>query len=159
MTARPSYPMLAALGRELAQAVIGKRTSAETLAIKLLERTEKLAPDDWAEGRLGPSDGEQDTSAAAARQHRKALRGLCWTVLMGFRVREETWPGMGLTNSELIDLFPDENQTSVQPRTSDLARAGLIVDSGERRRNARGHLEIVWKLTEAGRTAQPATEE
>lgn len=41
---------------------------------------------------------------------------------------------------------------SVQPRTSELSRKGLIVDSGLRRRNATGKRAIVWSLPEFRRT-------
>jgi hypothetical protein len=33
---------------------------------------------------------------------------------------------------------------SIQPRTTELCRKGLIRDSGQRRRNATGKLAIVW---------------
>ena len=41
---------------------------------------------------------------------------------------------------------------SVQPRTSELNRKGLIVDSGLRRPNATGKRAIVWSLPEFRRT-------
>jgi hypothetical protein len=41
---------------------------------------------------------------------------------------------------------------SVQPRTSELSRKGLIIDSGLRRRNGTGKRAIVWSLPEFRRT-------
>lgn len=49
----------------------------------------------------------------------------------------------GLTSDELMAIMGME-RWSVQPRTSELKRKGLIRDSGLRRRNASGKHAIVW---------------
>lgn len=49
----------------------------------------------------------------------------------------------GLTADELAERL-DMNRWSIQPRTSELKRKGLICDSGKRRRNATGKMAIVW---------------
>ncbi len=49
----------------------------------------------------------------------------------------------GLTADELAAKLEME-RWSIQPRTSELYRKGLIRDSGQRRRNRTGKLAIVW---------------
>ena len=49
----------------------------------------------------------------------------------------------GLTADELAARLVME-RWSIQPRTSELKRKGLIQDSGQRRPNATGKLAIVW---------------
>ena len=49
----------------------------------------------------------------------------------------------GLTAEELSARLGLE-RTTMQPRTSELSRKGLIRDSGRRRRNASGKAAIVW---------------
>ena len=49
----------------------------------------------------------------------------------------------GLTADELAARL-DMDRWSIQPRTSELKRKGLILDSGQRRPNATGKLAIVW---------------
>ena len=49
----------------------------------------------------------------------------------------------GLTADELAARL-DMDRWSIQPRTSELKRKGLIRDSGQRRSNATGKLAIVW---------------
>lgn len=49
----------------------------------------------------------------------------------------------GLTADELADAL-DCDRYSIQPRTSELRRKGMIADSGKRRRNASSKLAIVW---------------
>ena len=49
----------------------------------------------------------------------------------------------GLTADELAARL-DMDRWSIQPRTSELRRKGLIRDSGQRRPNASGKLAIVW---------------
>ncbi|MEG3124420.1 hypothetical protein [Sphingomonas sp. GB1N7] len=52
----------------------------------------------------------------------------------------------GRTTDEVAG-FLGLNRTSVQPRTSELRRKGLIRDSGLRRPNASGVRAIVWSAT------------
>ncbi|GAA3901076.1 hypothetical protein GCM10022276_19840 [Sphingomonas limnosediminicola] len=49
----------------------------------------------------------------------------------------------GLTADELAARL-DMDRWSIQPRTSELRRKGLIRDSGQRRYNATGKSAIVW---------------
>lgn len=49
----------------------------------------------------------------------------------------------GLTADELAELL-ELDRYSIQPRTSELRRKGLIIDSGKRRRNSSGKSAIVW---------------
>ncbi len=49
----------------------------------------------------------------------------------------------GFTADELAAWLELERWT-IQPRTSELSRKGLIRDSGRRRPNATGKLAIVW---------------
>lgn len=50
---------------------------------------------------------------------------------------------LGLTADELAARL-DMERWSIQPRTSELRRKGLIQDSGKRRANCTGKLAIVW---------------
>lgn len=50
---------------------------------------------------------------------------------------------LGLTADELAGAL-DLDRASVQPRTSELRRKGVIADSGQRRRNRSGKMAIVW---------------
>lgn len=49
----------------------------------------------------------------------------------------------GLTADELAATL-GMDRWSIQPRTSELKRKGLIRDSGQRRKNASGKMAIVW---------------
>lgn len=85
-----------------------------------------------------------ETSAAAAdalasklgRLQRMAQSAICEAGLHG------------LTADELAERL-DMNRWSIQPRTSELKRKGLIRDSGKRRPNATGKMAIVWVSTNA----------
>ena len=49
----------------------------------------------------------------------------------------------GLTADELAERL-ELDRWSIQPRTTELCRKGLIRDSGLRRRNVTGKMAIVW---------------
>lgn len=51
--------------------------------------------------------------------------------------------GRGLTADELAARL-DMDRWSIQPRTTELKRKGLVRDSGHRRPNATGKMAIVW---------------
>ena len=59
----------------------------------------------------------------------------------------------GLTAEELATRLSME-RTTVQPRTTELRRRGLIDDSGQRRRNRNGKSAIVWTAVISGETAR-----
>ena len=56
-------------------------------------------------------------------------------------IREAGW--LGLTADELAAQL-ELDRWSIQPRTSELKRKGLIRDSGQRRPNVTGKRAIVW---------------
>lgn len=58
----------------------------------------------------------------------------------------------GLTADELAEAL-DLDRYSIQPRTSELSRKGLIVDSGLRRFNVSRKRAIVWTLPRFKRDA------
>lgn len=80
-----------------------------------------------------------ETSVAAADALAPKLGRLQAMALAAYRA---VYP-QGLTADELaVRLVLD--RYSIQPRTSELRRKGLIRDSGQRRRNATGKAAIVW---------------
>ena len=86
-----------------------------------------------------PGHRDVDTSMAAADALAPKLGRL--QRLAQAAIREAG--ARGLTADELaVRLHMD--RWSIQPRTSELRRKGLIRDSGRRRRNATGKLAIVW---------------
>ena len=56
-------------------------------------------------------------------------------------IKEAGW--LGHTADELAERL-EMDRYSIQPRTSELRRKGLIRDSGQRRPNSSGKLSIVW---------------
>lgn len=58
----------------------------------------------------------------------------------------------GLTADELAAHL-NLDRWSIQPRTTELKRKGLVVDSGMRRRNCTGKAAIVWVAPEHKRSA------
>lgn len=71
-------------------------------------------------------------------------------------IREEvfkkvvTSKGSGVTNSELIKALNHINPHSVQPRTNDLMRMGLIFRTNSMRTNSHGNNEFIYTATERG---------
>lgn len=84
-----------------------------------------------------------DTSRAAADAIAPKLGRLQRLALKAIRDRAER----GLTADELADVLALDRY-SIQPRTSELRRKSLIVDSGLRRRNSSGKAAIVWVAPE-----------
>lgn len=80
-----------------------------------------------------------ETSVAAALALAPKLGRLQGMALTA--IRDAGW--LGLTADELADRL-ELDRWSIQPRTSELKRKGLIRDSGQRRPNASGKLAIVW---------------
>jgi hypothetical protein len=57
----------------------------------------------------------------------------------------------GAATGEEVAAGLDEWLYSVKPRITELARYGLVQDSGERKLNVRKRREIIWQITEAGK--------
>ncbi|HDZ73679.1 MAG TPA: hypothetical protein ENH55_13120 [Aurantimonas coralicida] len=95
----------------------------------------------WAEThahRVDPS-----TSVAAALHARKFTGGHCGII---YRLLAENRPikGAGLTSLE-IAARTELSYHEVARRIADLKHAGLVIDSGERRRNPNGRQAAVWR--------------
>lgn len=86
-----------------------------------------------------PGHRNVDTSVAAADALAPSLGRLQRMALDS--IRDAGW--VGFTADELAACL-DMDRWSIQPRTSELKRKGLIRDSGERRPNITGKLAIVW---------------
>lgn len=86
-----------------------------------------------------PGHRKVATSIAAADALAPALGRLQWLAITAIRQAGSE----GLTADELAARL-GMARGSVQPRTSELRRKGLIRDSGERRRNVTGKRAIVW---------------
>jgi DNA-binding MarR family transcriptional regulator len=86
-----------------------------------------------------PGHRDVETSVAAAEALAPKLGRLQAMALEALRA---VYP-QGHTADELADRL-DLDRYSIQPRTSELRRKGLIRDSGQRRHNATGKAAIVW---------------
>jgi DNA-binding IclR family transcriptional regulator len=86
-----------------------------------------------------PGYRNTDTSIAAAQAVASSAGRLQKVALAALR----DVGGRGLTSQELADRTGIDF-ASIQPRTSELRRKGMIRDSGERRRNRNGKQAIVW---------------
>lgn len=86
-----------------------------------------------------PGHRDVDTSVAAA----DALAPKLGRLQLMAQTAIRTAGARGLTADELAAHL-DMDRWSIQPRTSELKRKGLIADSGKRRPNATGRMAIVW---------------
>lgn len=86
-----------------------------------------------------PGHNDVGTSVAAAAAIKPKLGRLQRRALVSIR---DAGPH-GLTADELAARL-DMARWSIQPRTTELKRKGLIRDSGQRRPNCTGKLAIVW---------------
>ena len=86
-----------------------------------------------------PGHRNVDTSVAAANALAPKLGRL--QLMAETAIRDAGL--FGLTADELAARL-DMDRWSIQPRTSELRRKGLIRDSGRRRPNATGKQAIVW---------------
>src|SRR5690348_11340186 len=89
-----------------------------------------------------PGAKARDTSFAAADAMKARVPTLRQRVLSAY---EE---GRAMTADEAADAV-GASILSVRPRVAELARLGLIRDSGERRKNASEHRAIVWTVKQA----------
>ncbi len=87
----------------------------------------------------GAADGATDTSRRAARSLDVGVSRLQRIALVAIREAG----GRGLTTHELAARVNIHRDT-MQPRTSELRKRGLIRDSGGRRHNFSGKFAIVW---------------
>lgn len=87
-----------------------------------------------------------DTEVAAAVQVAPRVTGLRKQALEALSRQTQ-----GATGEELSEIM-DEWLYSVKPRLTELARFGLIEDSGRRKVNSRKRQEIIWQITDQGRT-------
>lgn len=90
----------------------------------------------------GPGHRRIDTSVEAAAMIAPAAGKLQRMVLDAIADA-----GLSGRTTDEVACFLDLSRTSVQPRTSELRRKGLIRDSGRRRPNASGVRAIVWAAT------------
>lgn len=86
-----------------------------------------------------PGHRNVDTSVAAANALAPKLGRLQKMALEA--ITGASW--LGLTADELAAAL-EMDRWSIQPRTSELRRKGLIRDSGQRRPNSTGKMAIVW---------------
>ncbi|MBK6298140.1 MAG: hypothetical protein IPF48_09355 [Sphingomonadales bacterium] len=86
-----------------------------------------------------PGHRNVDTSIAAADALAPKLGRL--QRMAEDAIRDAGW--LGLTADELAARL-NMDRWSIQPRTSELKRKGLIRDSGQRRPNCTGKKAIVW---------------
>ena len=93
-----------------------------------------------------PAPGRTDTSVDAAASMEPVTARVQRLVLRAIRHSGSA----GLTTNELSAALNME-RTTVQPRTSELRRLGVILDSGKRRPNANGKQAIVWIAREVAR--------
>ena len=86
-----------------------------------------------------PGHRNVETSVAAAEALAPKLGRLQRMALEAIR----SAGAHGLTADELAERL-DLSRWTIQPRTSELRRKGLIRDGGQRRPNSTGKLAIVW---------------
>lgn len=101
----------------------------------------------WA--RTHAHQGEPETAVAAARRARNFAGTHCGLIQVVLRAHPE-----GLTSHEIEVILHARgiahghcglSYHEVARRIADLKRAGLVIDSGERRRNPSGLQAAVWR--------------
>lgn len=95
-----------------------------------------------------------DTELEAGKKIQPKIKGLQFQVLARLRTAgDHGWIG--------TDLAEDMHRLvySVKPRLTELRKAGLIQDSGKRRKNKTGGSEMVFTITELGRETLKQVEE
>ena len=93
----------------------------------------------WAETHA--HRGDPDTSVAAAVHVRLFTASHCTVVYLSLRDHRQ-----GLTSHEIEELTP-LSYHEIARRIADLKHAGLVIDSGTRRRNPSGREAAVWRAT------------
>tara|TARA_R110002012_G_scaffold59213_1_gene154616 strand:- start:3844 stop:4203 length:360 start_codon:yes stop_codon:yes gene_type:complete len=102
---------------------------------------------DWP-GNPGPNvhKNAKDTERLAAEFIAPKVTGLRLKALQSLAAAPS-----GLTGSQVADKM-DAWLYSVKPRLTELQNMGLAADSGARAKNQRGRQEVVWQITDAGRS-------
>jgi hypothetical protein len=109
----------------------------ELQLLLLLEQTPKDTADPPMPTAAAARSRNPDTSWAAARGMNP--KGLATHIVS--LLRRHT---LGLTIDELTDMTGKE-KVSVSPRLAQLARKGLVRDSGRRKLNGKKHEVIIWE--------------
>lgn len=95
-------------------------------------------------GGLAPHQKHSDTSKAAALEllgnRRASLRALVGRYVAGC--------GQSGATDEEIQVELEMNGNTERPRRCELVEAGVLVDSGERRRTRNGRKAVVWIVAE-----------
>ena len=92
-----------------------------------------------------PSNGVPTSNAAAASV--KPITGRQRRMMLGYFQRH----GVDYTDEELMIYLHDViSPNAIRPRRGELVEAGMIRDSGVRRKTQSGRQAIVWIITEKG---------
>lgn len=123
----------------------------EPIRQRFMEPLEKKTPAEQARDReqLKTMARSQDpvTSFYAAQNTLKNVKGHKKIVLDAFIARGDR----GYTHEELGEAVPIRADTA-RKRCRDLVDAGLVEDSGEKRRVSSGNLATIWRVTSLGRS-------
>lgn len=94
----------------------------------------------------GPVARRSDPTTSRAAGARQPISSLLHHDILS--VFERTFAADGLTDDELCSwYFKDRCEGTVKKRRTELAKAGLLVDSGRTRPTRTGTQAIVWKLS------------
>jgi predicted transcriptional regulator len=94
-----------------------------------------------------PSEPGFKGDAETSREAAEAMQSKCGRLQQIAFCHIRAAGASGYTADELAEAMGMDRWT-VQPRTSELKAKGLIVDSGQRRRNVTGKRAVVWTLPE-----------
>lgn len=94
-----------------------------------------------------PSEPGFKGNADTGREAAEAMQSKCGRLQQMALAHIRAAGAGGYTADELSAAMGMDRWT-VQPRTSELKAKGLIVDSGQRRRNVTGKRAVVWTLPE-----------
>ena len=88
-----------------------------------------------------PYQSHSATSAEAAERAEPTAKRDRASILTMLRVE---FPNYGQTDEEMQDWLP-MNPSTQRPRRGELVKAGLVEDSGEKRRTRSGRWATVWR--------------
>lgn len=90
--------------------------------------------------------GDHATSEAAADKMRITAKNIRGKILLFFKSRGEP-----MIDEEVLALRkPNQSESSIRGRRTDLYQMGLLEDTGKTKLNSRGNASILWGLTLAG---------